>query len=269
MTDLFFKGLKKSYENINKNKELLNKINVFPAPDKDTGNNIEKTLKNIWESDSLKELSSKIMANSRGSSGNILAVYVLGLYKNESDNLTDMCSKAAQYTWNMITDPQEGTILSAMKSVPEFNGDLRKFIHDYILNGINILLDTEFSPESVRKYRTLDSGILGWILILDGLYEYISGKSIVPHFEVQDINVTEHNYSRYCIELEIKGYSDSLKKELNLLGNEIIIIDMNDKVKIHIHSNDYNQILDACERYGEVIYYKIEDMQNDNRRIYL
>lgn len=166
-------------KSINQHVEELNKMNLFPIPDKDTGTNLKATLECIENiefnnlRDYLKNISDKLILNARGSSGNILALFTIGLSKNYSENLSEMCKKAAEFTWATMYDPKEGTILTAMKSVPEEYKDYRDFINQYYENVKRVYDEDYKKIEILNKNNQKDSGTLGFLYILEDLRELI------------------------------------------------------------------------------------------------
>lgn len=155
----------------------LNSMNLFPIPDKDTGSNLKATLdcieniefKNLR--DYIKDVSDNLILTARGSSGNILALFVLGLHNNYSENLSEMCRKAAEFTWSMMYNPKEGTILTAMKAVPDNYNDTRDFITQYYENVRKVYEEDYKKIEVLKENNQKDSGTLGFLYILEDLKE--------------------------------------------------------------------------------------------------
>jgi len=262
---------------LNSKKELLNKINVFPIADGDAGRNLCTTLEciNTIQYTNLKSyletLSSKTTMSARGSSGNILALYIMGLSQNYSDNLTEMCTKAAQFAWDTMYEPVEGTILTAMKDVPKSYIDYKDFIYQFIQNTYKNLFNGPDLLPVLKDNNTLDSGTLGFLYILCGIYKELTEIDLSPELDLSE-PLYVNNYSsedRYCVELLLDYTNSEVKSLLNNYGSELIFMALPDKIKLHIHTKDYNKILEICQEFGSIIEYKIEDMFNENERIYL
>lgn len=166
-------------KSINQHFQELNEINLFPIPDKDTGNNLKATLECaeniefINLEDYLEKLSKKLIFNARGSSGNIIALFVLGLYKNYSENLSEMCKKAADFAWSTMYDPKEGAILTAMKTVPDKYTDIKDFVTQYYLNVEKVYEEGYKTIDVLNKNNQKDAGTLGFLYILQDLKELI------------------------------------------------------------------------------------------------
>lgn len=251
-------------QNLEYYKETLNQINVFPIADKDTGNNLYKTI-SLENCDTFEDIKNQIMLTARGSSGNILALFVMGLWENKSENLYGMCSKAAQFTWDTMYDPIEGTMLTAMKDVPKEYTYFEDFIYKYIENTQNNLMKGPDILPVLKENNTLDSGTLGFLYILCGIYKGLTGLDITPEINVAPVNsgVSIEDF-KYCVEvlLDISQENHNiLIEELKPLGNELIILRQNTKSKIHIHTNDYEKVLNFSRQKATLLETKVDDMQ--------
>lgn len=250
--------------NLENYKETLNQINVFPIADKDTGNNLYKTL-SLENCDTFEDIKNQIMLTARGSSGNILALFVMGSWENKSENLYDMCFKAAQFAWDTMYEPVEGTMLTAMKDVPKEYDNLEDFIYKYIENTQNNLMKGPDLLPVLKENNTLDSGTLGFLYILCGIYKGLTGLDITPEIDVAPVNngVSIEDF-KYCVEvlLDISQENHNiLIEELKPLGNELIVLRQNTKSKIHIHTNDYEKVLNISRQRATLLETKVDDMQ--------
>lgn len=243
-------------------KNTLNQINVFPIADKDTGDNLYRTL-SLENCETLEDVKNQILMKARGSSGNILALYVMGLWENKSDNLYEMCSKAAQFTWDTMYEPVEGTMLTAMKDVPKEYASLEDFIYKYIENTQNNLMKGPDLLPVLKENNTLDSGTLGFLYILCGIYKGLTDLDVTPEINVAPVNskVAEEDF-KHCVEvlLDISQENHELLiEELKLLGNELIILRQDTKSKIHIHTNDFNSVILKSKLFGILLEEKIDN----------
>ena len=125
----FYNALVSGITNIISRHEHLNKINVFPVPDGDTGTNLLFTLRPIIQIDSndisshfgemLSLIANTAIDSARGNSGTIMAQYFIGMLENaeQLDNLTnENMSKIFEDGFNAassaMSDPKEGTIIA-------------------------------------------------------------------------------------------------------------------------------------------------------------
>lgn len=266
-----------SFDILNKNKELLNKINVFPVADGDTGKNLYNTVKDLEKISSnnlksfLEEASNITMINGTGSSGNILALFTIGLFQNYNENLSIMCKSAAQFAWNTMFEPVEGTILTAMKDVPEEYSSIEDFIYKYIQNTYKNLMEGPDLLLTLKESETLDSGTLGFLYVLCDIYKSLTSIDISPNIDLLEptVFVTKDTNNRYCVEISLISDRQELKQTLSKEGSELVYLSSGDKIKLHIHTNNYIRVFDLCKEFGQIIDYKIEDMLNANERLFL
>lgn len=264
-----------SFDILKRNKDILNKINVFPIADGDTGRNLFNTVKDLENTDykSIKDFLSKasltVMSNGIGCSGNILSLFIMGLSLNYSENLSEMCLKASKFAWDTMYKPVEGTILTAMKNIPQNYDSLEDFIYQYIHNTYDTLMKGPDLLPLLKKNKTFDSGTLGFLYILCDIYKCLNGNDISPNIDINEpLYISEDNIdSRYCNEYWLSNYIKDIKEVLQPLGSELICLFSKDTAKIHIHSNNYKEVYNICKKYGNILSYKIEDMKNNNNKI--
>ena len=135
-------------QRIFENQKLLNKINVFPVQDADTGTNLASTMRSIMDAsiptDNLKQTAVAIadaaLIGARGNSGIIFAQFLYG-FSNEIEtdrpldikSFTESMKKAVAYAYEAIANPVEGTILTVIKDWAEYMYALREIIDDLCL----------------------------------------------------------------------------------------------------------------------------------------
>lgn len=266
-----------SFDILKRNKEQLNSINVFPIADGDTGRNLCCMIDAIQDiefttlEDYLAKASDKALMSARGSSGNILSLYIMGLYQNYSENLFEMCKTASDFTWEMMYKPVEGTILTAMKDVPESYENATDFVYKFIQNTYNNLINGPEILSVLKENQTLDSGTLGFLYILCDIYKCMTGEDVSPILELNEpLYIIDNNVEdKYCVEITLASNQKDLKQTLSKMGSELIFLATNDKIKLHIHTDDYFKVIKACEEKGLILNYKIEDMLKNNERIFL
>lgn len=257
---------------LKEHEDQLNSINVFPIADKDTGTNLYKTLDVEIDADNFKDfifqLSDKVLYSARGSSGNILALYLLGLKENYNEDAGIMCKKAAEFAWNTMYEPRPGTMLTAMANVPRnyISSAPEYFIYDYYQNVLDSLMQGPDLLPVLKEHHTIDSGTLGFAYILQGLHTALVVDDEFP-FELDitlqtvdaDIKPEE---KRYCVELLLEtGCADKLGF-LKDYGDELIILEVDDITKLHIHTDDDFMVVKKVEEVSRIVKTKIDDMRS-------
>ena len=273
--------------------EYLNKINVFPVPDGDTGTNMAYTLTTIEEGirdkayKDIKRMSMAIadsaLDGARGNSGAILAQFFVGFADGikEKSSLTakefaEAVIHAKNYAYDALTHPREGTILSVMKAWAESLLESCNSSKDILLMLSKGLEDAQTSLEETPKHLdvlakagVLDAGAQGFVDMLEGVHNYItSGKIIESELQVieeedESIDIIANEKYRYCTECIIIGdeiHRRKLQEKLMDLGDSIVLAGTKTKAKIHIHSDVPRKVFSACSKYGTVTNEKTDDM---------
>ncbi len=273
--------------------EYLNKINVFPVPDGDTGTNMAYTLTTIEESirdkvyKDIKRMSMAIadsaLDGARGNSGAILAQFFVGFADGikEKSSLTakefaEAVIHAKNYAYDALTHPREGTILSVMKAWAESLLESCNSSKDILLILSKGLEDAQTSLEETPKHLdvlakagVLDAGAQGFVDMLEGVHNYItSGKIIESELQVieeedESIDIIANEKYRYCTECIIIGdeiHRRKLQEKLMDLGDSIVLAGTKAKAKVHIHSDLPREVFSVCSKYGTVTNEKTDDM---------
>ena len=275
--------------------DYLNKINVFPVPDADTGTNMVYTLSVIKDNiqqnvhSNIADMSDLIadsaLDGARGNAGAILAQFLVGLAEglhNHTKVTTQQFAEATkigkQYAYQALLNPVEGTILTV---ISDWSDALHKFSNKYsdfvetLARALKIaqksVKETPKKLKVLAKAGVVDAGGQGFVDLLQGIQEFISiGKisqisiSIPSLFKKPDINKISFNEKyRYCTECIIIGNSINrikLKDQLMVLGDSLIIAGSKHKAKVHIHTDRPKTVFEICRSFGNVSKDKADDM---------
>ncbi len=293
---LYYAFLSGAEEVIN-NREELNNINVFPVADGDTGTNMSRTLKMILQKInadySLKSLvnvmSEQALMGAIGNSGIIFAQFISGF--NNSLNLLNIENKrlnvkkfssvidgAVNYTYQGVSNPVEGTILTVMREWSESLQDIKEKTDDFeelmleSFKKANISLnETKNKLEVLKKLDVVDSGALGFIYFLKGIVNLIRSGHInkiekeilVPEFKKETIDEKQKLDYRFCTEVyieDIKKDKDEIRNDISVLGDSIIIAGGKKKMRIHIHTDQPDEFFNKINKISHIIDQKIDDM---------
>ena len=304
ITGFDFEGmLLNALNNIRNAEHTVNSMNVFPVADGDTGTNMRLTIEHGYTKATrnkhlgryLKEVSTGMLLGARGNSGVILSQ----LFKGMSDELIDKgivnsrelknsFIRAYQTAYKAVVNPVEGTILTVAREGIEnikdqIRGDITidKTLMLYLKEMSHSLKRTPDLLPTLKEASVLDSGGYGYILIIEGMYKYLSGEIIESkdNKDVKPVNVDAPIYfdeksefvDGYCMEfllqlLESRNYRATFDLNhfigtLKLLGNSLVALQEGSVVKVHIHTLNPSKIIDICQQYGEFISFKLENMQ--------
>jgi DegV family protein with EDD domain len=289
-------------QRIRERQEYLNKINVFPVPDGDTGTNMVLTMQHVADSaatneaESIEKASQDIadsaLAGARGNSGAILAQFFQGLAENLTGKVrvtTKEFAEAARQSvanaYEAMSDPREGTILTVIsdwaEKIDEQShklADFTELLHVGLHEAKESLRRTPEKLKVLAKAGVVDAGAQGFVHLLEGVINFIeSGK--IEHILEREIDRIEnmvHNFDfhaeitfRYCTEGLIEGEEidrKALRLELKELGDSLIVAGSNRKVRVHIHTNEPDKVYDILQEHGTLVKQKIEDMQEQHEK---
>lgn len=284
--------------NLNRHRKTVNKLNVFPVPDGDTGTNMVTTIKNGLRSiqDANVGLASvsvsfanAVVFGARGNSGVILSQFFRGLSevfsgREEADIPTfiDALEKGVERAYESVANPVDGTILTVLKDASSSVRGAKD------INSINELINTfiesaklslEHTPEllpTLKNAGVVDSGGAGVVYFFEGVRMYLEGEDIESMEESEEggENIDYNSFDRtsifkygYCTELLIQllEYKEPFDFEIfrnRLLchGDSLALSHEGDKVRVHIHTHDPGALMSYCLDFGEFLFTKIENM---------
>lgn len=297
----FEKMIRNGLANLKQYEEKVNAMNVFPVTDGDTGTNMCLTLENGIENSKsnedlglyLKGLSEGMLLGARGNSGVILSQIFRGFYLElakdsiaDVSELRDAFIRGYKTAYSVVTRPVEGTILTvAREGIENIKNQLGRNI--YIPNLFSMYLaemrkSLAQTPEMLpvlKEAGVVDSGGMGYILIVEGMEKYLFGEEITtseltfsPHNIVYSNENTFNSSSSfnvgYCMEflLQLLKSRNSFVlndfiKSIQLFGDSVVCVQNDEIIKVHIHTKTPSKIIEESQKYGEFISFKLENMQ--------
>lgn len=277
-------------------REQLNRINVFPVADSDTGTNMGITLQALIrglansEDTSLPGISRSAadaaLSGARGNSGTILSQFFYGLtvgIENKTRINTQAFGRivrdAVDYTYEALTEPVEGTILTVLRVWGEklveksrHTGDFAKLFSLSLAAAKTALKETRNKLPNLRKAKVVDAGALGIVYLIEGIVNFIEGGKIrdLEQSTSHEISISpEIDYIeekltyRYCTECFIQdGQIDqtALRQQLSELGDSLIVAGSTVNSKLHIHTDQPQEVFRIARRYGNLKEQKVDDM---------
>ncbi len=285
----FLAGAQRIFEN----QKLLNRINVFPVNDADTGTNLASTMRSIMDAiiptDNLKEtavaLADAALTGARGNSGIIFAQFLYG-FGNEIKtgqtvdikSFAESMRNAVTYAYEAIANPLEGTILTVIKDWAEYLYALKDIIDDFIKllfeayeRAQQSLAETTAKLPVLARSHVVDAGAKGFVVFLEGILDFFTKGgtkpvSITEHVaenEQEEIITHDEITFRYCTEAIIS--SDNIDKAkisrtIKVCGDSLVVAGSPQKVRIHIHTDFPAELFSYLRRFGSITYQKVDDM---------
>ncbi len=286
---------------LEKNKELLNALNVFPVPDGDTGTNMSltvlaaaKELEKVFEttvSDYAKIVSKGTLRGARGNSGVIVSQLFRGLANGlkdvkdaSTDDFINAFVKSKEAAYKAVMKPKEGTILTLTSVIADEAEKLRGKVSTIdelftilLEKGEIALEQTQEMLPALKQAGVVDSGAKGYLCILQGMFQGLQSKSTVSLETVDNvsegvgadfdqINPDDIKFA-YCteffilLEKENNTVEPILKDKLSNLGDSIVVVADETIVKVHVHTNNPGKALEEAIKFGDLDNLKIENMK--------
>ena len=291
--------------NLYNNREAVDDLNVFPVPDGDTGTNMSLTAAamveelNNTETKSIEKAADKMafatLRGARGNSGVILSQLFKGMSKSLKGK--DSCTPAelaealdagSKIAYKAVMKPTEGTILTVAREAAEGAQDsdkdtIESVIEAAVSKGEEALKHTTDQLPALAEAGVVDAGGQGWMYILEGALEFLhTGKTVkssapVKHgrpaaSEAAQTKATANIRFKYCTEfiIEKKKKSmnvDKFRETIKPKGNCMLVIDDDDVVKVHIHTNHPGFVIEEAIKLGEIMNLKIDNMKRQHNSI--
>ena len=296
---------KKATENLLKNKDEINALNVFPVPDGDTGSNMlstmmegckyldrldEESIDNV-----LKAMKDGTLMGARGNSGVILSQIIRGFAEGAPkkakvltvSDFVRMLKKSREVAYSAVMKPVEGTMLTVVRFLDERSNEAMEYesfdqLFDWMVNVADEAV--RVSPTMLDKLReagVVDAGAKGLYYLFQGMKAVLAGNLeanleeivSVPAEELPEI-VYEDLTFQYCTEYIVRVSDGDASKHyhdvvdyLNSMGDSVVVVTQDDLLKIHVHTNNPGQVLEELLKKGELVKAKIDNMKIQHEHI--
>jgi hypothetical protein len=280
----------------------LNKINVFPVNDGDTGTNLASTIRAVVDSirphRSYKVTADRIaettLVNARGNSGIIFAQFLYGMscetgnYKTITiKQFAESIKNSIRYIYEAVSNPVEGTMLTVIKDWANYIYDNRNRISDFnemfmssliVLN--KSLIETKTKLAVLAKANVVDAGAKGFVFFVEGITDFITNRNLkdliqvraeTALFEKMEESVPEKVDFRYCTEALIKNSSidsKTLRSTLEKYGNSVVVAGSDRMRRIHLHTNSPADLFNELRTTGTLAFQKADDMVRQSDVVY-
>jgi hypothetical protein len=302
---LFKRALLGSLSWLGANHEEVNRLNVFPVPDGDTGTNMLLTLQsavedvkesNAAEVSKIAKLASHgSLMGARGNSGVILSQIFRGFARAVEGKssltpaeLAAAFEEAANAAYRAVNKPTEGTILTVAReagraaataaSTPD--ATVPRVIAGAAAGARAAVQKTPSQLQILRDAGVVDAGGFGLQLILEGMLKSVeesdpafaalaeSKKPVIPAAQVA-LDLPEGGWG-YCTEFLIEGANldtELIRGQIEALGNSVLVVGEPELVKVHVHTDDPTRVINLAGGYGKLLKLNVGDMSTQHRRI--
>jgi DegV family protein with EDD domain len=276
------------------NQAEINRINVFPVKDKDTGTNLASTIRSVLDNikpeksykKTVNNIAEAALTGARGNSGVIFAQFLYGISQETINKkvitlseFADSIKNSIPYIYQAVANPVEGTMLTVIRDWSEYIFSKKAIILDFkkiFVDSFEILekslIETTSKLNILKQYNVVDAGAKGFVLFIEGIIEFIRSHRIknfaVPSIEdislIHTENVVDDNITfRFCAEAilrDIKTTKSDLQKLLCQYGDSVVIAGSDDLCRIHVHTNQLASLFDVLKDYGTITFQKVDDM---------
>lgn len=290
--------------NLSNNRELVDALNVFPVPDGDTGTNMSLTFINAARSVESAEtadvsevfntVAKATLRGARGNSGVILSQIFRGISKNiqsgqgiDAKMIAEALRGGSDTAYRAVMKPTEGTILTVIRAAAEsaegYEGEDILELMEAVYAGMkDALAATQEMLPQLKQAGVVDAGGQGLVFIFEGFLCAMRGEVITLTDKdafagavkqpAQSTISSEDIKFAYCTEFIINKYNakhtaDKMRAAIEPKGDCMLVIDEDDIVKVHIHTNHPGYVLEQAVKLGEMVNIKIENMREQHTDI--
>ncbi|MDB4950816.1 MAG: hypothetical protein JWM27_3465 [Gemmatimonadetes bacterium] len=286
-------------DHVRRHRADLNRINVYPVPDGDTGTNFSLTVSSIAErlrgnhdasvASVARDAAEACILGARGNCGMIFSHFLLGFSDGVGDRVrlsvaefVDALRTAVEHVYRALERPVEGTMLTVMRAIADegeragavdFGALLTRLLAQA---RVALALTPKLLP-ALAKAGVVDAGAKGFVHLLEGIAAFLCGDPLLPVEEVPDYSVdtmaagaveypTASEQYRFCTEALVRGAADmpdadAVRAVLRERGDSLVVIRSERLLKVHVHTDDPEGVFDYLRTLGEVATHKAEDMR--------
>ncbi|KAA8325531.1 DAK2 domain-containing protein [Leuconostoc carnosum] len=302
------------------NADKINKLNVFPVPDGDTGTNMSLSMASgaQYERDALdihigalaKATSKGLLMGARGNSGVILSQIFRGFSNAVEDketlnarDLADALMSGAQVAYKSVMKPTEGTILTVIREaaakanqVADETDDLVELMREINDAAHSALALTPDLLPVLKEVGVVDSGGQGLVFVLQAFYQVLSGDFSEEDIKASDnaeldqmvkelhagaqansnLDPNDIEYG-YCTEIMVqigqgttydqKFDYDHFYQHLAGLGDSLLVINDDEIVKVHVHTENPGEVLSWGTHFGSLVKVKVDNMRDQQQAV--
>ncbi|HEX2080183.1 MAG TPA: DegV family protein [Longimicrobium sp.] len=286
-------------EYVQRHRADLNRINVFPVPDGDTGTNLALTVSSIADhlrrnTDTGVGMVARAAADAgimgaRGNCGMILSHFLLGFADAVGERARlgvaefgQALRTATEHVYRALEKPVEGTMITVMRAVADEaerlqHSDFVVLFERLLVKAREALANTPELLPALKARGVVDAGAKGFVHILEGIAGYLSGDPLVALDETPDYTpdpaffaaaqaeyVAEEQY-RFCTEALVRGSAlpeqEVVRAWLRERGDSLVVIRSGDMLKVHVHTDEPEEVFTYLRGFGRLASHKAEDMQ--------
>lgn len=248
-------------------------------------------------SEAASKCASALLRGARGNSGVILSLIFRGFAKGfkeldtaQGKDVARAFELGVKAAYKAVMKPTEGTILTVVRKASEAASELAKTVDDpmevafaALMAAKEALAETPEQLPVLKQAGVVDAGGQGLVLIFEGFHSVFANGALVQPVEApQELpkdeskstvaNASDDIEFGYCSEFLIEKAKDAKEKDplklrafLESIGDCVVVVDDTDIIKVHVHSNEPGNVIQAALKYGQLINIKIDNMRYQHR----
>jgi DAK2 domain fusion protein YloV len=274
-------------ESLERNRQRIDDLNVYPVPDGDTGTNLTLTARAVVDQldetttedrpGLVKEVTRAALMGARGNSGVILSQIIRGAAEVlgregaiDAETVAAAFQAARDAAYRAVREPVEGTMLSVIREMAEEDAgeSVTDLLARLVQRGEEAVARTPEQLEVLREAGVVDAGGAGLLEIVRGLAATAAGEPIPDApVEREELSVDaihqELSKYRYCTTFMIEGDEldpDAIEAELLQLGDSLLVVGDPEALKVHVHTDEPGRALAIGTRVGVIDRVEIANM---------
>lgn len=285
-------------------REEINRLNVFPVPDGDTGTNFSLTLRAVADacralgdatlSETARTMARGAVLGARGNSGMMLAHFLLGFSEGIGERATATAPEIAAALKRgsdslsaSLDDPREGTILTvareaaaAAERAAADSPDISVFMDRMLQEGEVALAHTPELLAVLKEAGVVDAGGKGFMRMIEGVVRFIQGDPILPAppgepasyvFPASEMTVAAERDYQFCTEFIARGEqlpaANEVRAAMHQFGGSVVVAVVSDILKVHVHTDTPDAVFTYAGRWGTLTFTKADDMRAQHRAL--
>jgi DAK2 domain fusion protein YloV len=300
-TETFLQVVRAAAAWLERNRERINALNVFPVPDGDTGDNMMLTLRGALKALESKEpasladacdaLAEGALQGSRGNSGVILSQMLAGFAAalRDADRVTPQVLaaaflRAAEEGFKAHSEPVEGTMMTVMRDVAHTATalaaqplSLAEFLQAVLDEARESVERTQTLLPRLQQAGVVDAGGEGIAVLLEGVVRFFSGEPLdalviagASHqaANLDELDMSEEDRFGYCTNFLLSGEDidvDAFRRMVLGLGRSALVVGNSRAVKVHVHTEQPGEIITRALQLGTLHQLKLDNMDDQYR----
>lgn len=294
--DTFLNMLKSGAKRVISKEYILNQLNVFPIPDRDTGSNLAAMMRyflaqhypNTSFRELLRQIADSLLSGACGNSGMIFSAFFMGLASHESETANNRLSikeyvrhlsSGVKHAYQAVAVPAKGTMLTVMSAwveacekLAENTDELIALMKRSYSSAEQALKQTQFQLPELTENQVIDAGAMGFVEFIAGMNDYLvhqdNSLDAALSSDAADTPIPIHiepldhpPIYQYCAETLLatqENNIDAIKAELATLGDSLVVNRSPSNHKIHLHTNDLLTMSECLKKFGRIEHQKID-----------